>query len=240
MALRVLRFRMSAAAMAQVTGLVGELIVNLTNNSVHVHDGITQGGHELARADLQNANVVTDATNGVMTPALLLELQTATTDIAALDGRLTTAESDIQDIFAELASTDPANFRGPAGLTLPCFDPTAPLGWVKLTVHNNKALRVVTGTPTSGGTHPFTTVHANRAVTVTVVAATAHSHGAGTLQATPVTAVRGPGGINTAASGVINVEGSTAAGGAHGHAASGTTDLRVQYVDLIQIQKEAA
>tara|TARA_R110000751_G_scaffold251430_1_gene350877 strand:+ start:1243 stop:3783 length:2541 start_codon:yes stop_codon:yes gene_type:complete len=36
------------------TGLEGEISVNTTNESVHVHDGSTAGGFELARADLNN------------------------------------------------------------------------------------------------------------------------------------------------------------------------------------------
>ena len=41
------------------TGAEGEITVNTTNKSAHVHDGLTSGGHELARSDLNN---VTDAT----------------------------------------------------------------------------------------------------------------------------------------------------------------------------------
>lgn len=37
------------------TGAAGEITVNLTNDSIHVHDGSTAGGFELARADLSNA-----------------------------------------------------------------------------------------------------------------------------------------------------------------------------------------
>jgi hypothetical protein len=38
----------------------------------------------------------------------------------------------------------------------------APTGWTKITTHNNKALRVVNGTASSGGTTGFTTVFASR------------------------------------------------------------------------------
>jgi len=38
------------------TGATAEVTVNTTNKSVHVHDGTTQGGFELARADLSNAS----------------------------------------------------------------------------------------------------------------------------------------------------------------------------------------
>ena len=36
------------------TGAVGESSVNTTNNTIRVHDGSTQGGHELMKADATN------------------------------------------------------------------------------------------------------------------------------------------------------------------------------------------
>lgn len=38
------------------TGALGEISINVTNDSIHVHDGSTAGGFELARADLSNAS----------------------------------------------------------------------------------------------------------------------------------------------------------------------------------------
>jgi hypothetical protein len=40
------------------TGVEGEITVNTTNKSIHVHDGSTVGGTEVARADLSNINNV--------------------------------------------------------------------------------------------------------------------------------------------------------------------------------------
>lgn len=45
---------------------------------------------------------------------------------------------------------------------------TAPTGWTKSTTHNDKALRVVSGTASSGGTTAFTTAFGTPAVTGTV------------------------------------------------------------------------
>ncbi len=36
------------------TGAAGEISVNTTNNSTRVHDGSTQGGHEVMKADATN------------------------------------------------------------------------------------------------------------------------------------------------------------------------------------------
>jgi hypothetical protein len=44
---------------------------------------------------------------------------------------------------------------------------SAPTGWTKSTSHNNKALRVVTGTVSSGGNSTFTTIFANRTTSST-------------------------------------------------------------------------
>jgi len=54
MAARI-RFRRGTATQhTTFTGAAGEITVNTTNNSAHVHDGSTTGGYELARADLIN------------------------------------------------------------------------------------------------------------------------------------------------------------------------------------------
>jgi hypothetical protein len=45
---------------------------------------------------------------------------------------------------------------------------SAPVGWTKSTTHNNKALRVVSGTASSGGTVEFTTAFASQSVAGTV------------------------------------------------------------------------
>jgi hypothetical protein len=51
----------------------------------------------------------------------------------------------------------------------------APTGWTKLTTHNNKALRIVTGTVSSGGTTAFTSVFASRTIATANVPAHAHT-----------------------------------------------------------------
>ena len=48
--------RGTSAQVAAFTGAEGEIVVNTTNDSVHVNDGSTAGGFELARADLNNVS----------------------------------------------------------------------------------------------------------------------------------------------------------------------------------------
>jgi hypothetical protein len=60
----------------------------------------------------------------------------------------------------------------PAGTKMLFVQTTAPTGWTKDTTHDNKALRVVSGTASSGGTVGFTTAFASQAVSGTVGNAT--------------------------------------------------------------------
>ena len=137
----------------------------------------------------------------------------------------------------------------PAGTVMLFVQTSAPTGWTKdTTTHNNKALRVVTGTVTPGGTVAFTTAFASKSVagSVTVDNTTlstpqipAHTHTLGTLL--------GPGkatsGSASGASGPTpQSSGPTGGGGAHNHTGtfSGTAiDLAVQYVDVIIATKDA-
>ena len=127
----------------------------------------------------------------------------------------------------------------------------APTGWTKSTTHNDKALRVVSGTAGSGGSTAFTTVFASRtpAGSVTVDGTTltesqmpAHthttsaynSHGTGSFD---------PGGasaVNYLSAAVITSS-SIGGGGSHTHTSSFTgtaMDFAVQYVDVIIATKD--
>ena len=53
---QVQRRRGTSSQHTSFTGAEGEISVNTTNKSVHVHDGITAGGVEAARADLGNVS----------------------------------------------------------------------------------------------------------------------------------------------------------------------------------------
>lgn len=85
MAKRVKRYRVSSGVMATLVGKLGELIVNTTNNSVHVHDEITAGGFELGRADVSNVQAASVLQAGKMTIAQATELIEATADIVSND-----------------------------------------------------------------------------------------------------------------------------------------------------------
>ena len=127
----------------------------------------------------------------------------------------------------------------------------APTGWTKSTTHNNKALRVVSGTAGSGGTAAFTTVFTNRtpAGSVTVDGTTltesqipAHTHTTNAYKSsgTGSGAVGGSSFINYIASSSITSS-SIGGGASHTHTASFTgsaMDFAVQYVDVIIATKD--
>jgi hypothetical protein len=73
----------------------------------------------------------------------------------------------------------------PAGTVMLFVQTAAPTGWTKSTTHDNKALRVVSGAASSGGSVAFTTAFASQAVTGTVASYTlttsdipSHNHSA--------------------------------------------------------------
>jgi len=72
--------RGTAAEHTSFTGAEGELTVNTTNDSVHVHDGATAGGHELARVDLTNVDKLAITGTGIDVTG------TATMDGLTVDG----------------------------------------------------------------------------------------------------------------------------------------------------------
>lgn len=76
----------------------------------------------------------------------------------------------------------------PAGTVAVFHQTNAPTGWTKSASHNNKALRVVTGSVTAGGSQPFTTAFASKSVSGTVAAAgNMGGSASGTTAATTVT-----------------------------------------------------
>ena len=135
----------------------------------------------------------------------------------------------------------------PAGTAMLFAQTAAPTGWTKSTTHDNKALRVVSGSASSGGSVAFTTAFASQAVTGTVQSYTLqvadipiHSHSATTTatdsghshNVNALTTFGGTGGIQsgggvtggqpvTSGGGNANISASTSignTGGGGGHA----------------------
>lgn len=146
------------------------------------------------------------------------------------------------------SSTDNIIDSHPAG-TLSLFQQTAaPTGWTKQTAHDNKALRVVTGTAGSGGNINFTTTFARTATdshALTVAQMPAHNHGsAGNHSHTGTASDNSGSSYGFVGALGDNSYGGTSTNGAHTHNTEGSNsghthnmDIRVQYVDVIIASK---
>ena len=134
------------------------------------------------------------------------------------------------------------------------FQSSAPTNWTKLTTHNDKTLRVVSGTGGgSGGTTQFTSVFPNSTLPFSFSGSVTGSVGNHTLSTPQLPVhVHGNGGsIGLTPSGSGDVSSgpgwtrtspgtaSQGGGGSHNHpfsasaTVSGSLDLRVQYIDVI-------
>jgi hypothetical protein len=120
------------------------------------------------------------------------------------------------------------------GTTMLFQQTNAPTGWVKQTTHDNKALRVVSGAASFGGTNSFTTVMAQTAVgntTLTISQMPVHNHLVNNQGGNNFDAPLGD--ASTLAQPGTSVTGDNGGGGAHNHAIT----MDIQYVDLIIAKK---
>jgi hypothetical protein len=146
------------------------------------------------------------------------------------------------------ASSGSAPVEFPAATVMLFVQTAAPTGWTKSTAHDNKALRVITGTVGSGGTSTFTTVFANQtptittsglsagATTLTTAQIASHNHTISLVNSASNGAAQP---VRSAAAGnSTDNTSSTGGGGSHDHTISATATstaitLNVQYVDVI-------
>jgi hypothetical protein len=153
--------------------------------------------------------------------------------------------TNIRSVYAEAVTAATPPFA--SGTVMLFVQTSAPTGWTKSTTHDNKALRIVSGAASTGGSVAFTTAFTSQAVAGTVgstVLTTSQipSHSHTTLSdtfnvngggATVITTVSGTVGTR---SGVTAVEGG---GLGHTHTFTGTAiNLAVQYVDVIIATKD--
>ena len=154
-------------------------------------------------------------------------------------------------VLTSAGSTAPPVWQAPpqefaSGTRLLFQQTAAPTGWTKDSTHNDKALRVINGTVTSGGSVAFTTAFAQQAVSGTVGATTlteaqipSHTHSYSWYQSaskgsTGSRPIGGATGTSTATVALNQVDSATGGGGSHNHTFTGTAiNLAVQYVDVI-------
>lgn len=154
------------------TGETGKIYVDTTNNDTYRWSGTQyiQVNDAVSTAD--------EATR--LSTARTIELTGDVTGSTTFDG-----SANVQ------ISTTAASSGVPSGTKMLFQQTAAPTGWTKDTTHNNKALRVVSGTASSGGSVAFTTAFAtSRTVSGSVANHTltesqipSHDHGDGNLTA---------------------------------------------------------
>jgi len=140
----------------------------------------------------------------------------------------------------------------PSGTNMLFVQTSAPTGWVKSTAHDNKALRVVSGTAGAGGSATFTNAFGTPSVsgsvslsgsvgdtTLTIAQIPSHAHNIQDAEEgySGRDGVFSRGGNNVYRSGIAQA---TGGGGSHTHGFSGSgtlsgasTAINVQYVDVI-------
>ena len=131
----------------------------------------------------------------------------------------------------------------PSGTQQLFWQSSAPAGWTKITTENNKALRVVSGSVSSGGNKPFNAVMGTHSFSTShfalnstahmpshrhyIVARSNKNHSSGSA-ANAYSSNNYPARYQ-----YTNYEGG---GGSHSHSAS--LDLQVQYIDVIIARKD--
>ena len=207
---------------------------------------IPMGSHKIT--GLANGTTSGDALHygqiGVAVQAYDADIPTVSASQAEMEAGTETALRSMSPLRVAQAVVALAPTTFPSG-TLMLFQQTsAPTGWTKQTTHNNKALRVVSGTASSGGTNPFTSVFVDQtpsisntfaigSTTLSTAQMPNHSHTAAAVSTASYDT--GISGGNFAVSGNTGSEGGS---GSHTHSFSGsasssTITLNIQYVDLI-------
>jgi hypothetical protein len=190
--------------------------------------------------------VVIDAATGAVSVATGTEAASPSPP-AIPTGKLPVARVALSVGQTEIVNSDITDERTPAASsggfpsgTLMLFQQTAaPTGWTKQTTHNDKSLRVVSGTAGSGGATAFTSVFGSgkSSGSYTLVEADIPGHTHNVLRASGGGSSQTGIQLTLSASGFVgqaNAAQSTGGDGAHQH----TLSLDLQYVDLIIASKD--
>lgn len=244
----VIKDGINVSGILTASEFVGDLTGNVNSSGVSTFSNVVVGGATTTLVVTGNARITGILTVG--TSSLTLDGNTDTVRI----GTGVTIQSGIVTAINYFTPGNRRVISLEAGIKTLFFEAAAPTGWTKLTTHNDKALRVVSGVGGSfGGSTAFSTVMASRtpagsvavsnaAFTLTTSQIPSHTHGA--------IANSGSGGGATVANWAVNNAfganasnfGSTGngglGGGSHTHSNTATfsgtaMDFAVQYIDMI-------
>ena len=175
--------------------------------------------------------------------ATKLSFKTAASAAAAETASLSSAGVFTATSFAG----DGSNLTGiapfPSGTSMLFQQSSAPTGWTKQSTHDDKALRIVTGTVGTGGSVAFSTALATPSLSGSTGSTTlatsqipSHSHTISTERIHEV----GTEHVSTSQNGTHGSKSTNAAGGggSHNHSMSGTATINVNYVDFIIANKD--
>lgn len=186
---------------------------------------------------------------------------TGVTTVVLINDTGDALDSGLNSVSYGFIETDPSSIPPgfASGTAMLFVQTTAPNGWTKSTSHDNKALRIVSGTASSGGSVPFTTAFASQTPTGSVSISNGLSVAATTLSTAQMPShthssnyALTDGAANFLRSTLneslqSNLTSATGGGGSHTHSLSGSVsgsftgnaiNLAVQYVDAIIATKD--
>ena len=273
----------NAFVLVDSTGLVG-IGTQSPATALDVNNGVIQlsssgTSRTTISADASNTTIASPGVRGfIITTGGTARITVSSAGATTLSGALTVSSGGANITGGVTVPSGGVNVTGtvtattftgawtniPSGTIMLFVQTSAPTGWTKSTTHDNKALRVVSGSASSGGSVAFTTAFASQSVTgtnasyiLTTADIPAHTHTA--TQAAHSHYIQ-PSGFNGGSSGVYNqpvtyvsdttistssvapaitVNANTGGGGGHTHTFTGTAiNLAVQYVDVIIATKD--
>jgi hypothetical protein len=168
--------------------------------------------------------------NGAVTASLA--------EINKLDG-LTASQTELNQLTSRtLASNDDVIDNFEAGILALFQQSAAPTGWTKQITHNNKALRIVSGTASSGGTTAFTTLlnstTSSEGHTLVEAEIPAHTHNVLWATSTAGAGFHHSTALDGATNNVTYPTDETGGDGSHAH----DIIMDLQYVDVIIASKD--